>query len=65
MTTRCEIIFGKYGITLTIVGDDLELYALARKLDDNATNREEELGEFRWIKLQIEESLEGKLIKGE
>lgn len=64
MSIRCEISFGKSGINLNITGDDLELYALAKKLDDNATNKEEIINEeFRWIRLQIENSLEGRLIK--
>jgi hypothetical protein len=63
--TRCWIDYEGSNVKLKIHSDDLEIFALAKKLDDNAESRKEIIKEGqRHIFLRIEKPL-GKIVNGE
>ena len=63
-TTEVELNYMENSISLHIVSDDLEIYALAKRLDDLATNRKElSSSRRRIIFLEIDKSLLEKVVR--
>ena len=63
-TTEVELNYLDNSVSLHIVSDDLEIYALAKRLDDLATGRKELSSEKRRIIfLEINKSILEKVVR--